>query len=237
MDDFTLVLITVLSAATTLAAVEYYRYLRRAKKEYKKARGAVEDVILSINRQFKRENEKMEIVAYKVEAIASKIGGAQEIARSAEKRAEDLQLKLQEEERVRISLTNRLDAIEKSTHDLTETQNSVTLKISDLEQKTTQQTRVPEPGFEAVIPIRRDKAIAQLTDTELSALEFLVSQGPKTAPEIKEQLKLSREHTARLMKKLYEEGYLERETSKIPFKYSVKKEMEKFLKKPETQAT
>jgi hypothetical protein len=50
-------------------------------------------------------------------------------------------------------------------------------------------------------------------------------------------VKLSREHTARLMKKLYEEGYLERETSKIPFKYSVKKEMEKFLKKTENQAT
>jgi DNA-binding Lrp family transcriptional regulator len=62
------------------------------------------------------------------------------------------------------------------------------------------------------------------------------SEGPKTAPEIKDRLNLSREHTARLMKKLYEEGYLERDTDKIPFKYSVKKEMEKFLKKAENQA-
>jgi hypothetical protein len=37
------------------------------------------------------------------------------------------------------------------------------------------------------------------------------------------------------MKKLYEEGYLERDTGKIPFKYSVKKEMEKLLKKTEDQ--
>lgn len=36
------------------------------------------------------------------------------------------------------------------------------------------------------------------------------------------------------MKKLYEEGYVERETEKLPFKYSVKKEMEKLMKKPET---
>jgi hypothetical protein len=35
------------------------------------------------------------------------------------------------------------------------------------------------------------------------------------------------------MKKLYEEGYLERDSSKIPFKYGVKKEMEKLLKKAE----
>jgi DNA-binding Lrp family transcriptional regulator len=66
---------------------------------------------------------------------------------------------------------------------------------------------------------------------------LLSTEGSKTAPEIKERVRLSREHTARLMKKLYEEGYLERETAKIPFKYSVKKEMERLLKKQEpTQA-
>ena len=84
---------------------------------------------------------------------------------------------------------------------------------------------------EPVIPIKRDKAMAALTDTEIVVLEMLSSEGPKTAPEIKEQVKLSREHTARLMKKLYEEGYLEREIGKIPFRYSIKKEMEKLLKK------
>ena len=75
--------------------------------------------------------------------------------------------------------------------------------------------------------------MSQLTDTEVSVLEMIATEGSKTAPQIKERVKLSREHTARLMKKLYEGGYLERETAKIPFKYSVKKEMEKFLKKTE----
>jgi hypothetical protein len=36
------------------------------------------------------------------------------------------------------------------------------------------------------------------------------------------------------MKKLYEEGYLEREAIKIPFRYSIKAEMEKLLKKTES---
>ena len=75
--------------------------------------------------------------------------------------------------------------------------------------------------------------MAALTDTEIAVLEMLSSEGPKTAPGIKVRVKLSREHTARLMKKLYEEGYLEREIGKIPFRYSIKKEMEKMLKKPE----
>jgi DNA-binding MarR family transcriptional regulator len=85
----------------------------------------------------------------------------------------------------------------------------------------------------SVVPIKRDKALASLTETEVAVLEMLSSEGPKTAPEIKERVDLSREHTARLMKKLYEGGYLEREIGKIPFKYSIKKEMEKFLKKEE----
>jgi len=77
--------------------------------------------------------------------------------------------------------------------------------------------------------------MAELTETEVIVLEMLSAEGPKTAPEIKERLQLSREHTARLMKKLYEKGYLERETGKIPFRYSVKKEMKKFLKKAESE--
>jgi hypothetical protein len=39
------------------------------------------------------------------------------------------------------------------------------------------------------------------------------------------------------MKKLYEEGYLEREAGKIPFKYSMRKEVEALLQKSETPST
>jgi predicted HTH transcriptional regulator len=98
-----------------------------------------------------------------------------------------------------------------------------------------QKVTTPAPEFhEPVIPIKRDKAMAALTDTEIAVLEMLSAEGPKTAPEIKERVHLSREHTARLMKKLYEEGYLEREVGKIPFSYSIKKEMEKLLRKTES---
>jgi hypothetical protein len=37
------------------------------------------------------------------------------------------------------------------------------------------------------------------------------------------------------MKKLYEKGYLERETGKIPFRYSIKEEMKKLLNKAESK--
>jgi len=93
----------------------------------------------------------------------------------------------------------------------------------------------PEAGIETVIPIKRERALAPLTETELRVLEIIADGGEKSAPEIKNLIKLTREHTARLVKKLYEEGYLERDMKKTPYTYRVKEEMLKILKKTETK--
>jgi DNA-binding CsgD family transcriptional regulator len=134
-------------------------------------------------------------------------------------------------------ITGRISDLDMKLRDVITSQEALTSRVSSLEQQPKQPVFGPEANLEGVIPIRRDKALSQLTGTEVSVLEMLATEGPKTAPEIKDRIKLSREHTARLMKRLYEEGYLERETGKIPFKYSVKKEMEKLLKKTESQTT
>jgi len=59
------------------------------------------------------------------------------------------------------------------------------------------------------------------TTTELQVLTLLATKGPKSAPEIGKAVGRSREHTARLMKKLYQDGYVRRDQTRIPFKYSV----------------
>ena len=64
-------------------------------------------------------------------------------------------------------------------------------------------------------------------------LEFIAEAREKTAPEIRDLTKLTREHSARLVKKLYEEGYLERDITRTPYKYRVKDEMLKILRKKE----
>ena len=235
LTDALLILVGVLLAATVGAAVEYYRQLRKVNKEYEKAREAVEDIVLSFNRQLKREAEKLELVAYKVEAVSSKSDRAIKRADEVEKKLHILEPKisvvLEDGEKVLV----RLDEIDKNVRDAVASQEALAAKISDMEKQARQFSIVPEAKIEAVIPIKREKALAPLTETELSVLEMLVMEGPKTAPEIKDRVKLSREHTARLMKKLYEEGYLERDTNKIPFKYRIKKEMEKLLKKTKSE--
>jgi len=234
--DLLAILVSVFLMSTAIAAIEYYRQLSVVRKEYEKAREAVEDIVLSFNRQLNSEAKKLDLLAYKLESVYSKND-------KAIKRIDDFDKKLQnlEEKMLAISedkerILTKLNEVDKKTCEVAASQESLATKISTLEEQTRQFLLSPELKVEAAIPIKREKALAPLTETELAVLELLAREGTKTAPEIKERIKLSREHTARLMKKLYEEGYLERDPGKIPFKYSVKKEMENLLKKPESEA-
>jgi len=231
-----ILLVGCLLAMTALSAVEYYRRLRHAKSAYEEAKGVIEDIILSFDRQFRREGEKLETLAYRVEAVGSKDDRMFGKVGDMEKRMDIAETKLSAESEGREKVTAQLSEVENRVRDIIASQEAVTARIVNLEQQTGRSSAVPEGGLEAVIPIRRDKALAQLTGREVSVLEILAAEGAKTAPEIQEKVRLSREHTSRLMKKLYEEGYVERETSKIPFRYSAKKEMEKLLRKTEDQA-
>ena len=267
--------IAVLVGATSYVAYEYYKQLRKAQKEYEQARNIVEDIVMSFNREIKREAEQIEAVSFRIEGTAAqaeagfrkagaleekmapleakviKIGAAVDSVTSVLGKVTETNAKLLEissntdsstlDAKIQVleaASQEKLSSVDSKVRDFEASQESLNARIVKIEEKLDKMSVAAETQMELsvppVIPIKRDKAMASLTETEVSVLEFLASEGLKTAPEIKEKVQLSREHTARLMKKLYEEGYLERETSKLPFKYSVKKEMEKFLKKPES---
>ena len=59
MIEVLLMLIGVLLATTIVASFEYYRQVGKAQKEYEKARDAVEDIVLSFNRELKREADRL----------------------------------------------------------------------------------------------------------------------------------------------------------------------------------
>lgn len=237
MTEFLLILVGVLLAATIGASVEYYKQIRKAKKEYKKAKEAVEDIVLSFNRELKREADKLEIMAYRVEGSTSKVDAGLKRVESIEKKVAPFESQIKAIAENSADMLARVTDVDEKMRDVEASHETLKAKISGVEEQVQKFFLVPEGRREPVIPIKRDKAMAALTDTELAVLELLSMEGAKTAPEIKDRIHLSREHTARLMKKLYEEGYVERETGKIPFKYSIKKEMAKLLKKTESEQT
>jgi archaellum component FlaC len=233
-------------AATGVTSIEYYRQIRKAQKEYEKARNFVEDIVLSFNRQLKREAERLELIAFKVEGSSAKTDSSLKKIDTLEKRITPFEEQLgainnlfSQNVQSNTSIVSGLSGLESKIKDIEASHETLRAKISGIEEKVQKIQVAPseiisEPLM-GVMPIKRDKALAALTDTEISVLEMLSKEGAKTAPEIKERVHLSREHTARLMKKLYEEGYLEREAGKIPFRYSIKKEMEKLMQRVESQ--
>jgi hypothetical protein len=246
-------LLAVLFGVTVYAVFEYRNRLRRAQMEYEKARDSVEDIVLSFNRELRREAERIEAVDYKVEGAAARADAGLRHAETIEKSLVPLETQIGQlstriadlgaNSEVNTQTLEKISGVEAKVHELEASHEVMKIKLSSIEEEIQKLSTAPECRSDVTlhplptIPLRRDKALASLTETEIAVLEFLSTEGPKTAPEIKEKVKLSREHTARLMKRLYEEGYLERETGKLPFRYSVKSELEKLLKKPEQPAT
>lgn len=94
------------------------------------------------------------------------------------------------------------------------------------------------PDMVAMRNLRRAPTIGEIgslpsitTPTELQVLTLLATEGPKSAPEIGRSVARSREHTARLMKKLYQDGYIRRDQTRIPFKYSVVEKVKQTFEK------
>jgi len=217
------IFLLILTSATT---VLYYRRIKGAKLEYEEAKDAVGDVVVSFNKQLHRHGEQLEKTSYRVEGLSAKNEKIVVKIEELEKQTDDLASKVAGASDMQGWLIKDIEDIKTKLNDIKKSQEEIEKQISE----------TPEVKIETAIPIKREHALAPLTETELSVLEFIAEGDEKTAPEIKELTKLTREHSARLVKKLYEEGYLERNTEETPFKYRVKNEMLKILKKNEVKA-
>lgn len=234
-SDLLLIVITALLLITMGASALYYRRIRRVSEEYEEAKGVVDDIIISFNRQFQKQEDRLRIVTHEIEVVSSKGKKIVEKMEKHSRQLANLAGKVEAVSEVEQKLSTQIEKVDKKVNGLTASQERVVQRIAEVE-KARYKAPTPEAKIEAAIPIKKEKALAPLTETELAVLEIIAKEGEKTAPEIRERIRLTREHTARLMKKLYEDGYLERHTRKMPYTYRLKEEMLKILKKKETKA-
>jgi chromosome segregation ATPase len=203
-------------------------------EEYENAKTLIGDIVTSFNKQVEKQEEKLGAVTQKAIIFSSKSSNIESRLETQENQMTQMSTKIDEIKDLKEKTSAQFDTVNQKVEEITRSHEELHKKIISLEEKT-KILATPEANIEAAIPIKQEKALASLTPTELLVLEILVNEGDKTAPEIKARVNLTREHTARLMKKLYEEGYLERTTGKIPFAYRIKEEMRKILKKPEAK--
>ena len=228
--DPALIITAVLLSLTIVITLLYYGRIRRVSRAYEEAKSVVSDVVISFDKQLQRLGEHVEILIHRVEVQTGKSEGLtsrlDEQERSFEARFADV-----------TSKGAKFPDIEVVKADLQSLKTQLQDLVKAQEELKERAMAVSEAQIETAIPIRRERALALLTETELRVLEFIATSDEKTAPEIKDMIKLTREHTARLMKKLYENGYLERRSDKTPFAYRVKEEMLEILKKKEVKAS
>jgi len=235
MLDPTLLVALLLLFVTAIASSLYYKEIRRVQREYEEAKDVVGDVAISFNTDIEREKQKLSVISGETQMLLSENRRVRKEIESHASQLSKFATKIEEVSGLEPKLSAQLEEIRKNVTDLVNSQKHIDQRVAKIEQLRPQ-VPVQETKLKAAIPIGREKALASLTQTELDVLEFLASEGRKTAPEIKERIRLTREHTARLMKNLYARGYLERNTEKIPYSYSIKDEMRKILKKtPEVQ--
>jgi len=230
MIETFLVLTCILSALTLASAFVYYRRMRDLKDRYLEAKEVVGDIVISFNRQLNRQaeaiastNSKAETAYLRSEVLERKFSDLEKKVEGLESSFESLKKEVNEKLKGVSGRRKEIEELKKKVEELEELSYRVTPEGEGAE--------IAENVPAIPIPIRKDKVLASLTSTELAVLEILASEGPKTAPQIRDKRKLTREHTARLMKKLYEKGFLERDTSKIPYSYRIKEEMLRLLKK------
>jgi len=217
--------------ATIVTVVLYNKRLKRVHEEYEKAKDIVEEIVISFNRQVQELGNRLSLTDYKTEGVSSKFEKIEKKAQGQDQQLAHVIVKVENLLEVEHKVASQIKSMSKRFEEVTVTQEKMMKKIQEIEKVEYRVPAVPEAKIEAVIPIRKEKALAPLTETELTVLNILAIEGAKTAPEIRDRIKLTREHTARLMKKLYEAGYLERDTRKMPYAYRVKKEMMRILKK------
>jgi chromosome segregation ATPase len=208
---------SLLWLSTLTFIILYYRRLRLVNIEYSEARNVVEGIVITFKSRYDALSSELHQLKTQISVVQS---DTQEMVEKTSQFNKLMENGLEEYENLKkptSDISKSLTALQEDIKKLKDTQESLEYKISSSVSRLPPTTR-QQPS------IARDNTNSEvdsgLTETENIVLEFLLSEGPKTAKEVEVKIGKTREHTARLMKKLWQEGYVERETHKIPFTYS-----------------
>ena len=211
-ESISLIINLLLFLSISAILIVYIRKALEANREYTRAKSIIEEIVLSFNRELQSLNQKVGEIDTRLQNM--QLPDVDQIRSEFASKIEDMRSLFS-------SLEKKIEGMRANVEKLSETRKQRELNFEE-------QGMINLPVRPA-IPLKREKALAPLTPTELRVLEILSTEGDKTVREIKNRIGLTREHTGRLMKSLYDKGYVERRTDKIPYVYRIKKEMENIL--------
>jgi DNA-binding transcriptional regulator GbsR (MarR family) len=224
---FTLVLLLVL---------RYYDQIKVVSEEYREAKNLVSGVIVGFKGQLRQHEEKVndlnkEILLLRSIRISDIKSNKNNLTISD---LEKLEQRIEEIQKTNEHPIQEITEIRKLIEGLIENQKDIEKHLETLDERY--RGLLPETEAEQIIPVKTNVLQPQLHTTELEILQTLITEGDMSATEIRNRIGRSREHVARLMKKLHEQGLVERDERKRPYKYAASKKI-KETEKREVQET
>jgi len=118
----------------------------------------------------------------------------------------------------------KVDGLQKNLRSVEQEVREMRVRVNQLSVRGKQAVGTPD----APVGVVTEVTLARLSPTEVGVLELLAG-GAKSAPEIGRVMAKSREHTARLMKSLFEQGFVEREANRQPYVYRLNDKVREVL--------
>ena len=204
----------MLFAVTTIASFIYYKKISQAQEEYEDAR----DIVRGITSGFTRQISRLTAAISGFESDASEAHRVADQALEASRVAVEASVSGLDERKL---IADRFEGTEKV--------------IEDLRKEIQELSKRPVPLMQALpmdapIPLQQKDVLDQLTPTEFDVLTLIDEMGEGSVPEIREKIQKTREHTARLLKKLFDKGFIDRNTSRMPYRYHLRKEIVELVK-------
>lgn len=137
---------------------------------------------------------------------------------------EDLTRLLQNPSASNRRLLTQVMSVQIDVKKLMKNQETLQRRINRLDEKIQQTRDLKRRG---VLVQTEESQHSRITDTEQVILNLLQIEGSMSTPKIENRVGKTREHTARLMKKLWKAGYVERDTQRKPFIYRLTKNFKK----------
>lgn len=205
---------------TVVASVLFYQRIKMAQNEYDESKTLVRNITFGFTRQTKRIENDLDRI--EIEASEAKVLASQALLNI--KNRDESTLKSLEAVKI---VNDRVEKIEKSLDKMKIELNKLVLQPRAVAQYN---------EVDAPIPVQGESILQKLTDTELGVLTMIETVDEGTVPQIRAKIGKTREHTARLLKKLYDTGYIDRNTSSMPYRYSIRKEIKDLIQESKENA-
>jgi len=211
------VISTGLIILSIIFTFSFYSKLRSATHEYEISKDLVKAVTMTAKISIDKQKKQIEEIEYELENVQSQI---EQNRGSLEYNQDKMDIILENI----ISILKMNKKMSESIMTLNEKINSEIISRQNV-KKPIQVIRKKNAENRSQYSADVKTQEFNLTLTEQSIVQVLLNEGPKTAPQIQSNIGKTREHTSRLLKKLWQEGYIDRETHSIPYRYRPSNEL------------